>query len=198
MPAQAPMTSNEIEMLAGYVAQQLDGIKAAAYGLTDEQIRATPTTSALSIGGLIKHTTACATGWLDMAFAGPSTPPKPEGDLEAQAAAYGDDFKITDETAVGLIAALEQVITRVREEVPNLEASTPVPVPRDAPWFPKDLDAWDVRWVLLHIVEEVARHAGHADIIRESIDQATMYELLAGVEGWPETAWLKPWKPQTV
>jgi hypothetical protein len=52
-----------------------------------------------------------------------------------------------------------------------------------------------VRWVLLHLIEELARHAGHADIVRESIDGATAYELMAAAEGWPETDWLKPWKP---
>lgn len=49
--------------------------------------------------------------------------------------------------------------------------------------------------VLLHIVEETARHAGHADIVRESIDGATMYALMAGAEGWPATDWLQPWEP---
>ena len=51
-----------------------------------------------------------------------------------------------------------------------------------------------MRWVALHLIEELTRHAGHGDIIRESIDGATMYELMAGVEGWPETDWIKPWK----
>ncbi len=41
--------------------------------------------------------------------------------------------------------------------------------------------------MLLHLIEEIGRHAGHADIIRESIDGANMYELMAGVEGWPAT-----------
>ena len=70
-----------------------------------------------------------------------------------------------------------------------------VPVPKGVPWFPDDVDAWSVRWVLLHLIEEIARHAGHADIIRESIDGATMYPLMAAAEHWPETEWLKPWKP---
>ena len=70
-----------------------------------------------------------------------------------------------------------------------------MPVPRDVPWFPQDIDYWSVRWVALHLIEELARHAGHADIIRESIDGATMYELMAGIEEWPETDWIKPWKP---
>ncbi len=44
------------------------------------------------------------------------------------------------------------------------------------------------------LINELARHAGHADIIRESIDGATLYELVAGIEGWEETEWIKPWK----
>ena len=43
------------------------------------------------------------------------------------------------------------------------------------------------------MIEELARHAGQGDIIRESIDGATLYELLAGIEGWPATDWLTPW-----
>ena len=59
-----------------------------------------------------------------------------------------------------------------------------MPVPQDIPWFPKGLKSWSVRWVILHVINELTRHSGHADIIRESIDGATMYELLAGLEGW--------------
>ena len=77
----------------------------------------------------------------------------------------------------------------------GLDLDHPVPVPKGVPWFPPDLDAWSLRWVLLHLIEETARHAGHADIVRESIDGATMYELMAGAEGWPETEWIKPWRP---
>jgi hypothetical protein len=57
------------------------------------------------------------------------------------------------------------------------------------------VEAWSVRWVLLHLVEEIARHTGHADIVRESIDGATAYELMAAAEGWPATPWLTPWSP---
>ena len=51
-----------------------------------------------------------------------------------------------------------------------------------------------VRWVLLHLIEETARHGGHADIVRESIDGATFHPLMAAAEGWPATPWLQPWK----
>ena len=72
-----------------------------------------------------------------------------------------------------------------------------MPVPKGVPWFPDDVEAWSVRWVLLHLSRRSARHAGHADIVRESIDGATMYELMAAAEGWPATDWLQPWTPPT-
>ena len=59
----------------------------------------------------------------------------------------------------------------------------------------EDIESWTVRWVIHHLINELARHSGHADIIRESIDGATLYELVAGIEGWEETEWVKPWKP---
>ena len=76
-----------------------------------------------------------------------------------------------------------------------MSLDAPVPVPKGVPWYPDDVEAWSLRWVLLHLIEEIGRHAGHADIVRESIDGATMYELLAAVEGWPATDWLQPWTP---
>ena len=44
---------------------------------------------------------------------------------------------------------------------------------RGLPWFPEDLEAWSVRWVLLHLIEETARHCGHLDLLREGIDGTT-------------------------
>ena len=99
-----------------------------------------------------------------------------------------------DETLDGLLSALEaENATSLRlAETADLDAE--VPVPQDIPWFPKGLKAWSVRWVILHVINELTRHAGHADIIRESIDGATMYELLAGLEGWSVSGWVTPWK----
>ncbi len=51
-----------------------------------------------------------------------------------------------------------------------------------------------MRWVILHVINELARHAGHADIVRETIDGATMYELIAGHEGWAIEGWVQPWR----
>jgi len=191
MPGLAAFPADEKTLLLSYVAQQRDGIRNAAYGLTDEQARLTPTAGTLSIGGLVKHVAGTERHWIDMVLG--VTDDRPP---EEKMAGYADAFTLGGgETLAGALATYQEVAKRTEEAIAAANLDQPVPVPKGVPWFPADLDAWSVRWVLLHLVEETARHAGHADIVRESIDGATMYELMAGAEGWPETPWLKPWKP---
>ncbi|MFD7631660.1 DUF664 domain-containing protein [Streptomyces sp. NPDC059851] len=63
-----------------------------------------------------------------------------------------------------------------------------------APWFPADVKEWSVRWVLLHLIEETARHGSHA--VRESIDGATLFPLLTAAGQWPDP-WFQPWQAPT-
>lgn len=198
MPAQVRPVADERDGLIAYLDQQRDALASVAYGLTEEQIRLAPTAGTLTIGGLIKHTATCERSWMDRVEAAPHPPAKDTRSTEERSAAYGSDFIVTaGDTLVSLLAQLKAVGDHTRWVLERADLDAPVPVPRDAPWFPRDLEAWSVRWVVLHLVEELARHAGHADIVRESIDGATMYELVAGREGWPETPWLKPWRPPT-
>jgi len=187
MPGQAFPFHDEKTLLLAFVAQQRDGIRNAAFGLTDEQARRTPTAGELSIGGLVKHVTAMERQWIAMASL--VEPPVGEGD-------YLDGFRLLEgETLADAIAALDAVGAATEAAVAALDLDAPVPVPQGVPWFPADLEAWSVRWVLLHLVEELGRHAGHADIVRESLDGATCHPLMAAVEGWPATEWLQPWTP---
>jgi hypothetical protein len=196
MAAQVPPVADERENLLAYVDQQRDAFVAVSFGLTEEQIRLAPTAGTLTIGGLIKHVTTTERAWAARMAAAPDAPPPPAASTADQARAYGEDFRVTDDdTLESLLAALAAQGEVTREVLGSADLSAPVPVPRDAPWFPKDVEAWSVRWVAGHLVEELARHAGHADIIREAIDGATMYELVAAREGWSETPWLKPWRP---
>jgi uncharacterized damage-inducible protein DinB len=192
MPGQPPPLTDERELLLAYVNQQRDGIRYAAFGLTDEQARMTPTAGALSIGGLVKHVAATEQGWTDMVLERRRDLPREEAE-----AGYRDGFRLLPhETLAGALAAYDEVAAETEAVIRGIEdLNHPVPVPKGVPWFPADVEAWSVRWVLLHLVEETARHAGHADIIREAIDGATMYELMAGAEGWPATEWLTPWRP---
>jgi hypothetical protein len=101
-----------------------------------------------------------------------------------------------DETLADVLARYDEVAARTEEVIAGItDLGQRVPVPKKVPWFPKDVDAWSVRWVLLHLIEETARHAGHADIVREHIDGATAFPLMAAAEGWPESPWMTPWKP---
>lgn len=196
MPAQVPPVADERDGLIAYLDQQRDAFASAAYGLTEDQIRLAPTAGTLTMGGLIKHVATTERSWMNRVEAAPNPPAQDTRTTEERRAAYGSDFLVTaDDTLESLLAQLATVGDGTREVLRTADLDAPVPVPRDAPWFPKDLDAWSVRWVVLHLIEELARHAGHADIVRESIDGATMYELVAGREGWPETPWLKPWRP---
>lgn len=194
MGAHAPASTDERTLLAGYLRQQQDGFRNAAFGLTDEQLAATPTVSALAVGTLIKHETAVQQFWLSVAEAAPGRP-EDDRDDTAKSDDHANQFRWLDTDRVEeVIKAYDDTCAAVLRAVERLDLDTPAPVPQ-APWFPKDQPDWSVRWVWLHLIEELARHAGHADIIREAIDGATMFELMAGREGWPESPWIKPWRP---
>ena len=185
---------DEKQTLIEFLRFNQNAFFAVAYGLTDEQARSTPSVSALSIGGLIKHAAGVQRGWMNRVKAAPGFPARDERPMEEQVAEYQDQYVMRDDET------LEELLDKLRarnEETLRIFAEsdlgTQVPVPHDVPWFPQDIDFWNVRWVAMHLVEELTRHAGHCDIIRESIDGATMYELMAGMLGWPETDWIKPW-----
>jgi hypothetical protein len=199
MPALAPPVGTERAALREFLALHQSAFFAVSYGLTDEQARSTPSVSSLSIGGLVKHATDVQRGWMERVVWAPDVPPKDERPIEERAAEYQDQYQMReDETLAQLLDALKAQNAETLRLFDEADLDTPLPVPRDAPWFPPDIDFWSVRWVAFHLLNELARHAGHADIIRESIDGATMYDLIAGLEGWPETDWIKPWKPAGV
>ncbi len=191
MPGLAPPLTDEKELLLAYIAQQRHGLRNAAHGLSDEQARLTPLDSSLSIGGLIKHLADVEKHWIDVVLQ------RDSGRREDRETDYGAGFRLEpDESLADVLDRYVEVAEDTDAAMAGIvDLDRAVPVPKGVPWFPADVEAWSVRWVLLHLIEETSRHAGHADIIRESIDGATMYELMAAVEGWPDTDWLKAWKP---
>jgi uncharacterized damage-inducible protein DinB len=141
-------------------------------------VRATPCAGHLSVGGLIKHVAKCERGWIDTILQ------RDRGlSMEAAQAEYASDFELVPDETIGDVLALYDDVAaateRVIASVADLGQLVPVP---PAPWYPADLTAWSVRWVLLHLIEETARHAGHADIVREAVDGATAFPLMASAE----------------
>jgi uncharacterized damage-inducible protein DinB len=195
MPALASPVADERSALREYLSFHQSAFFAVTYGLTDEQARSRPTVSALSIGGLVKHATDMQRTWMARVAAAPDAPPRDTRPFDEIAKHFADQHVMRpDETLAGLLRAFEAENAKALRLVDTADLDAAVPVPTDIPWFPKGLEAWSVRWVILHVINELARHSGHADIIRESIDGATMYELIAAREGWTIDGWVKPWQ----
>jgi hypothetical protein len=143
--------------------------------LTDEQARARTTVSELTLGGLIKHVAGVERGWAAFIVEGPAALGDASAMTEADWARRRDGFRLLDgETLAGVLEDYEATAaatTELLRTLPDLDATQPLP---SAPWFPPS-ERWSARRVLLHIIAETAQHAGHADIIRESLDgQQTM------------------------
>jgi uncharacterized damage-inducible protein DinB len=186
MPGQVRPVTDERDALLAYLAQMRLVIAITAHGLTDEQAREAPCRSRLSVGGLIKHVSQVEQYWIDIVEQLPSST---QSDNE-------DGFRLReDQTLKEILADYERVAQRTEAAVAAHQLDDPVPVPKGVPWLPQDVDAWSVRWVLLHLIQETARHAGHADMVREEVDGATAFPLMAAVEGWPATPWMQPWAP---
>lgn len=188
-----PISADEISGIAGYLDQQLAAIRAAAVGLTEEQARLRPCRSALSIGGLLKHVTYGMRG-ATARLAG--TEPARTSIDDAAYAQYMGSFALTDdETAAGVLAEFDAVRTdylaAVRATDP--EAATVEP---PSPWFGiHDARPANARYYLVHQIEEMARHAGHADILREEIDAMQVPAIQLSLEGMPANDFFQPYVP---
>ena len=148
-------------------------LRVTVQGLTDEQARLRPTASELTLGGLVKHVAHTEQAWIDFILTGPAA--MAGSDDPEQVARWAEEFRLRpEENLGGALAFYDEVARRTDELVrtlPDLDADQPLP---EAPWFAPGARR-SARRVLLHIMAETAQHAGHADILRESLDgQRTM------------------------
>lgn len=185
MPAHVPPVADERSGLLAFLEQQRQLVRTASYGLTDEEAAATPSASSLSVGGIVKHLARTERSWMGTV----------RGEDSRDVAAYVEGFRFGGgDRLADVLADYEAAAHETDKVIADIDdLGQPVPVPRGVPWFPQDVDAWSVRWVLLHLIEETARHAGHADIVRESLDGATSIRLLAAQEQWPANDFVQPW-----
>jgi uncharacterized damage-inducible protein DinB len=179
-----PILDAERSDLLDALAAARSTLTTTVRGLSDEQLGESPTVSALCLGGLIKHVASIEEAWLRFAVEGPSAMrfDLPEGVTWADFAAgtarefpqwaidHQNDFRmLPGDTLAGILARYEQVAARTAEivaSVPDLSATHPLP---EAPWNEPGA-VRSVRRVLTHVIAETAQHAGHADILRETLD----------------------------
>lgn len=167
------ITGERADLLAA-LGQARFFLRYTARDLTTEQVSQRTTVSALTIGGLIKHVALTEAGWADFFSRGADalTNGKDFSDLtEEDYAEREEEFALQPgETLDDVLSRYDEIATRTDALVAaaeSLDVSHRLP---DAPWF---ADAeWSIRRVVTHLIAETAQHAGHADIIRESLDGA--------------------------
>ena len=157
------MPTSERDALVNFLDAQRVGLIRKVEDVDDEQARQTPTVSALSLLGLVKHATTWEHRWFEVIAAGrPSPVGWPEVVPEPRDAEL---FLTVDDTVDRWIAAY-----RAQLETSNAIVAT---MDLDELCARTDVVECNLRYVLLHMIEETARHAGHADIIRETLDGTT-------------------------
>ncbi|MDJ1133431.1 DinB family protein [Streptomyces iconiensis] len=134
-----------------------DALAAKAVGVTDEVGRTPGVPSGTSLLGLVKHLTAVERMWFVWGYAGrgeekPDSRPGPVAE---------------NETTADVVAAYREAIRESNEIVLACDDLT-----RPGARSPRPKAPPSMRWVLVHMIEETARHAGHADILREQTDGA--------------------------
>ncbi|CAA9229605.1 MAG: Protein of unknown function DUF664 [uncultured Acidimicrobiales bacterium] len=176
-PTETSTPSPERRDLLEALAMHRALLRQTAAGLSDEQARIRSTVSELTIGGIIKHVALTEKDWAEfMVGGGGGEGSSPDIDWSnpdpAVIEAYEAGFRLLDTESLSeilaLYAAVAEATDRLVLELPDLDRSFPLP---NAPWFPPGATR-SARRTIVHIIAETAQHAGHADIIRESIDGA--------------------------
>jgi len=185
MPGPVPPVIDERDALLTFLSQQRDALRFAVFGLTDAQAASRPSASELTLGGLVKHVALAEHHWMVKFVQQRSTAHFFATDE------YERGFQLDrGETLADVLARYDDVAAETEKIVAGLpDLGVPLtPTPTGISWLPAGL-VYSPRWVLFHLIEETARHAGHADIIRESLDGGTCWALMAAAEGWDLAAW---------
>jgi hypothetical protein len=186
--AYEPAEHDEITSLRRYLEQQLDALRASALGLTETQSRETPCRSSLSIAGLIKHAIYVMRGGVARLTGTPLA-----FDADRVAAYMGSFSPTADETTASLIEEFDAVRADYLAAFGAADPDAKVVEPA-APWLGRtDERPVRLRYFLIHQIGETARHAGHADIIREQLDGMSIPALVMTLEGIPANAYLQPY-----
>ena len=145
--------------LCEFLDHQREALIAKLQGVSDEEARSVPTVSSLSLLSLVKHSAIWERRWFQVIVAGRTFPNEWPDALEDEDATF---VLAEGDTVDSVIADYRDQIAGAREIIGSVDL--------DAPCAWPEMAHATARWVVLHMIEETARHAGHADIIRESID----------------------------
>lgn len=159
MSRRVPFTGGEKESLHVSLDRHRDVVLWKLDGLDDEALRRPMTPSGTNLLGLVKHLAAVEYGWFCQPF-GRTTEPLPFDEDDEDA-----DLRVApEETTADIVAFYRRARAAADEVIDELELDDV-----GTAWFGETVS---MRWVLIHMIEETARHAGHMDILRELVDGA--------------------------
>jgi Protein of unknown function (DUF664) len=162
-PVDPPLVGSEREILRGFLDYHRNVLRKKAWGLSESQARQTVGSSDLHLLGLVRHLAFVEQYWFPDIFAGADPVPilddtvDPDRDLHPTSEeTLAEAFAMLD-TQIAIAQSIERSADSLDNVAVRLRRSKPV----------------SLRWIMLHMIEEYARHCGHADLIRQSIDQQT-------------------------
>jgi uncharacterized damage-inducible protein DinB len=169
-----PHDGPEAETLLGFLDCQRATLRRKCHGLSDEQLRATLPPSPITLGGLLKHLACVEDSWFTEVVAGEPLP-EPWASVDFEADPDWTWHSAAADSGDALRALWSERVNRSRGVVQaQLSGSGEAALRQThAVLYWGDQEGVSLRWVLAHMIEEYARHNGHADLIRESIDGQT-------------------------
>lgn len=156
-----PSVADEMTSLSAWLDWHRETLISKLDGLTEDQVRWSPVPSGTTLLGLVKHLTETEHGWFINEYSQLDEPPPFEKPDDLEAGFRAEPHDTTEEVVAGYRAMCE----RARSLVAGASPDETVPSSRRG--------RIDLRRIMIHMVEETARHNGHADIIRELIDGVT-------------------------
>ena len=157
---QRPATGDEKALLSAFLDFQRDTLLWKISGLTEEQLRKVWTPSGMSLLGIVKHLAYVERNWFQNRFLDRNLP------VAWSDADPDGDFRIEpDETAESLVAFYRESVAESRRIVDDADSVETIALNPKRPH--------SLRRILVHMIEETARHVGHADLMREFTDGQT-------------------------
>jgi uncharacterized damage-inducible protein DinB len=171
-----PYAGGEVATLLGFLDYQRATLEWKCRGLSDEQLRVALRLSSMTLGGLLKHLACVEDSWFTDVVAGEPLP-EPWASVDFQADPEWTWHSAALDSGVYLRALWTEGVNRSRAVVQAQLSRGEEAALSETHALPEDAlrpeDRVSLRWVLVHMIEEYARHLGHADLIRESIDGQT-------------------------
>jgi uncharacterized damage-inducible protein DinB len=166
-----PLRADETTTLRAFLDYHRGTLRWKCAGLTQQQLAQALPPSDMTLGGLMKHLAVVESGWFEETFAGRSQMP-PFDTVDWDGDPDWEWHTARDDTPEELLALFDEAVRRADEVIDGALADGGL----DAESQEEDLregTPFSLRRIIVHMIEEYARHNGHADLIRQSIDGAT-------------------------